>query len=632
MRFTSFKELIIMNLRIVLYSVLYLQIGTFSIILAQNANLLFTNTTVEAGVSFKHNADRLVDIENAFGTGAAWFDFDRDGDLDLYLTQRNGANKLFRNNGGAAFSDIAEALGVRAAGYDCAGVAVADFNNDGWLDMYVTTAREDILYKNVNGEKFVNIYRSAGFDPQWMGRGTSASWGDYDNDGFLDLYVAQHIDTRSPHFENGDRLFHNSGDETFRDVSHLLGEDNLSGFGFIAGWSDFDNDNDLDIYLINDCPFSPKPHRLFRNDGGSDPLGWQFTEVSNLIGGDVCQNGMGIAIGDYNRDGWQDYFFTNIGRAMLCENREGLFEDVTARANVDYAKVPLTDKTAITWGCNFVDYDLDGWLDLFVAAGPLRHTDLNNTQPNLLFRNDKNGETFTDVSATSGVDNPLPGRTSIFGDYDGDGDPDLYLVNYGNDSFLFRNENASGNHFLIVELQGTRSNRDGIGAKLRLTMPDGAAQYQETHSGSSLGGGDDLAAYFGLGKDLAAKSLQIRWPSGILQTLNDIDANQRLKVVEPSVPDGLPQDVVLLESYPNPFNPVTTIRWGLPKAGMLSLKVYNTIGQAVKTLAAGTYDSGYYAVTWDGTDENRLKLASGMYIVQLTAGALVESRKIILAK
>ena len=593
---------------------------------------LFVEVTAETGTAFKHNADQLIDIENAFGTGAAWFDYDRDSDLDLYVTQRTGSNRLFENDGNGAFTNVAAALGVGAAGYDCGGVAVADFNNDGWLDMYVATAAADILYKNIDGTRFVNIYHSAGFDPQWTGRGTSASWGDYDNDGFLDLYVAQHINPRSPHLDNNDRLFRNNGDETFTDVSFLLGESRLSGFGFIAGWSDFDNDGDLDIYLINDCPFNPKPHQLFRNDGGSDPLNWQFTEISAAIGAGMCQHGMGIAIGDYNRDGWQDYFFTNIGRATLCENKRGTFEDMTEQVKVGAAVTAPDNRTAITWGCNFVDYDLDGWLDLYVAAGPLRHTDTANAQPNFLYHNEGQFQPFRDASAASGIDNPLPSRTSVFGDYDGDGDPDLYLVNYGNQAALYRNDNANGNRYLIVDLQGSTSNRDGIGSRLKLTAADGTVQYLETHSGTSLGGGDDLGANFGLGTNTSVAELEIRWPSGIRQVLNDIEADQRLKVIEPAAPDGIPQTPILLQNYPNPFNPSTTIRWGMPEPGKISLAIFNSIGQPIASLAGGEYDAGYHAIQWDGTDDQGNRVTSGVYVVRFSSGNLSQARLITLSR
>jgi len=333
-----------------------------------------------------------------------------------------------------------------------------------------------------------------------------------------------------------DRLFHNNGDGTFTDVSYLLGLENLNGYGFIAAWTDYDKDGDLDIFLINDCPYGPLGTKLFRNDGGSDPLTWTFTEVSESVGVADCRNGMGIAVGDYDRDSWLDYFYTNITSPLLLHNGGGTFTDVTAAAGLDEAYVPETGKKRITWGTIFFDYDLDGFLDLCVAAGTLWIDSTTDPQPNLLYHNDGNGITFSDVSSSSGIDDPGKGRTIVMGDYDGDGDPDLFVVNYGESVFLFRNDyaNTTGHHWLILDLQGAGpplSNRDGIGAKIKVTTPDGVVQYWETRSGDSLGGGSDLGAYFGLNTKKVVSEIEVTWPGGTVQTLANINPNQRMKIV-----------------------------------------------------------------------------------------------------
>lgn len=507
------------------------------------AQTLFSNVTDAAGVTHENETDGSSEI-NMWGTGAAWFDYDRDGDLDLIVPQRVGANRFFKNNGDGTFTDIAVSLGIDYPDIEGGPVAIADYNNDGWLDVYLANTREDILLKNINGTSFVDVTSAAGFDPNWDAYATTASWGDYDKDGYVDLYVSHHRHGTGPNGDDQDRLFHNNGDETFTDVSNLLDPDfsDLEGWGFIGGWTDFDKDGDLDIFLINDCPFGPEGTKLFRNDGGTDPLTWSFTEVGALVGADTCQAGMGLATGDFNRDGWMDYFYTNIGRSLLLKNNQGIFQDVTNAAGVGYAKISV-NQTAVTWGCNFLDYDLDSWLDLFVVAGTMQTT-IDESMPNALFHNDGNGVTFTDVSDGSGVNNDLRGRSSVFGDYDNDGDPDLYLVNINDACFLYRNDNSNGNNWLIVELEGTTSNRDGIGSKLRVKTPDGVNQYWETRSGSSLGGGDDLAAYFGLGSNSVVDTLEITWLSGIVQKVTNVTVNQRLKVLEsgeiaPAAPNDL---------------------------------------------------------------------------------------------
>lgn len=259
--------------------------------------------------------------------------------------------------------------------------------------------------------------------------------------------------------------------------------------------------------------------------------------MSESIGAADCRNGMGIAVGDYDRDGWFDYFYTNIHSPLLLHNNGRTFTDVTAAAGLDQDVVPGTGNKRVTWGTIFFDYDLDGFVDLCVASGTLGTSSATDPQPNLLYRSDGNGISFTDVSAGSGFDDPGRGRTVVMGDYDRDGDPDLFLVNYGEKAFLLRNDyaNTTGHHWLILDLQGAGpplSNRDGIGAKIKLTTPDGATQYWETHSGTSLGGGSDLAAYFGLNGNTLVSQVEVTWPSGIVQTVTNLAADQRMTIVE----------------------------------------------------------------------------------------------------
>lgn len=516
--------------------------------LSAQAQNTFTDVTLSTLGNVAHTVTTLGGIR--IGTGAAWFDYDRDGDLDLYMTNRVGANHLWRNDGGGVFVDVAAALGVADASHDGAGVAAADFDNDGDLDLYLANGDQDVFYKNQLSETgvatFTDVTATAFPGISTLQRGTSASWGDYDRDGFLDLYVANHEAIPGTGSGTQDRLFHNNGNGTFADVSYLLlggdangdgFDDNLGGDGFIASWTDYDGDGDLDIFLINDCPFGPIGTKLFRNDGGSDPFAWNFAEVSATVGVADCRNGMGMAVGDYDRDGWFDYFYTNIRRPLLLHNGGATFADVTAAAGLADDVVPETGKKRVTWGTIFFDYDLDGFLDLCVSAGTLGASSTTDPQPNLLYHNDGNGTSFTDVSTGSGFDESGRGRTVVMGDYDGDGDPDLFLVNYGEPVHLYRNDhaNTTGHHWLILDLRGAGpplSNRDGIGAKIKLTTPDGAAQYWETRSGDSLGGGSDRAAYFGLNTNTLVAQVEVTWPSGIVQTLTNLVADQRMTIIE----------------------------------------------------------------------------------------------------
>jgi len=501
---------------------------------------LFTEVGASTGVSFLHDGDSVADM--GMGTGAAWFDYDNDGDLDLYVTQRTGANKLFRNNGGS-FTDVAVAAGAADAGHDGAGVAVADYNNDGCRDLFLANSDGDVLLKNDCDGTFTDVTAGSGLEASEERRGTHASWGDYDNDGFLDLYVANHmamagssVTGATEQIKAQDYIFHNNGNGTFTDVSNMLMGTTRQGMGFGGGWTDFDLDGDLDVLVIHDCPFDfTAPQLMYRNDGGSNGVSnWTFTEVSAAIGVNYCQNGMGLATGDYDRDGDMDYFMSDNGGngnvpggqigvegTLLLRNNGGTFSDATTTAGVSSKEW--------SWGANFLDYNLDGWQDLYLAAGAMNSFD---PTPGSLWMNDGDG-TFTDVSAVSGgIDDPARTRTSVYGDYDGDGDPDMFLVNYAGTTKLFRNDASSGNNYLVLDLVGVTSNRDGVGAKIEINTPDGGTQHYETRSGSSLGGGDDLGAYFGLGANGIVNNVTITWPSGIVQTLSSVAANQRMTVVE----------------------------------------------------------------------------------------------------
>ena len=496
------------------------------------------------------------------GTGAAWFDYDNDGDLDLYVTMRNGANLLFANNGAGSYTEVAGAAGAEDATHDGAGVAVADYDNDGDDDLYLANANEDVLLKNTfieNGTPgFTDVTGLTGPEPMVLGglsdeRGTSASWGDYDGDGYVDLYVANHIRRNfngdiTTYTHEQDHLYHNNGDGTFTEVSSLLFGDvdgdsvpDLEGRGFIAAWTDVDNDGDLDIHLMNDCPFGREGNKLWINGGGTDPVtDWTFTETATAAGADYCQNAMGISVGDYNRDGNWDYYYTNGGSARLLQGAgDGTFTDVTVAAGLFDDTVPGGGANRITWGSSFVDYDLDGWQDLVVVAGTIDQTSSQQPQPNLLYHNNGDG-TFTDVSAGSGVSSPLRGKTVLRGDYDADGDPDFFVVNYGERTLLLRNTNTDvlHHHWLIVDLVGGGvgfSNANGIGARVSVTA-GGVTQHYEVRSGSSLGGGEDIGAYFGLGTSDVVTQIAVTWPTGITQTLNNVAGDQRMTIVEDTSP------------------------------------------------------------------------------------------------
>ena len=586
---------------------------------------LFQDVSVSAGVAFNH-----VSLPNGRGmgmnSGAAWFDYDKDGFLDLYVTQGYGSNALYKNNGDGTFTDVATELGATDSLNIGAGVSIADYDNDGWSDIFLANANEDVLLKNQNGERFTDVTSDVGINDVQLDRGTSASWGDFNNDGFLDLYVSNHFNLYNQQDIHQDRLFMNNQGKSFTDVSEWLGIEALEGYGFIGTWTDFDNDGDLDLFVINDCGFSEIFHssKLFRNDGPSLNGPWRFTDVSERTGADHCQNGMGIAVGDYDRDGLQEYFYTNIGeKTLLLHFDSGTFYD-TAESSGVYAYHP-DGRQQWTWGANFFDYDLDGWLDLYVAAGTLwLQTDTEqNPQRNMLFRNKGDGS-FEDVSAVSGIDDHRRSRSPVYADYDRDGDVDLFLVNVGQEAVLFENTLSKNNQYLIVDLEGVLSNRDGIGARLKLTTPDGAVQYWETRSGSSLGGGDDRAAYFGLGSNTLVSSLEITWPSGHVQVLQNLEVNQHLLVKEsvltthneqvlPSIPQGT------MSVYPNPFHHDFYLYIQTSYPCEVILEMFDILGRQVSPPVRMSISSSSQSISWYHLSKSApSELPAGTYIIRAT--------------
>jgi hypothetical protein len=496
------------------------------------------------------------------GSGGALFDYDNDGDLDLYLL--NGVDldhpeagpgaALYANNGDGTFTEVTAQAGVANPGRYGMGCAVGDYDNDGDADLYVTNFGADRLYRNNGDGTFTDVTDLAGLgNPAW---GSSATFLDYDQDGNLDLYVVNYLEYRLTeayppcvingvrtychprHFSGApDRLYRNNGDGTFTDVTQRAGildpggEYEGKGLGVVA--ADFDNDGDMDIYVAND----DTPNYLFVNRGDGT-----FQEEGVLAGcaysvDGVAQAGMGVDAGDYNGDGWLDLFVTNLDyetNACYQNNGDGTFSDVTYEASLGNESYLF-----VGFGTGFFDADNDGRLDLFVANGHVlrnveKMTDtLTYPQRNQLFWNAGDG-TFREVSSdTSDFLRRLRvSRGAIFGDYDNDGDLDVVVTNSGQAAELWRNDSITGNHWLRVRVVGTKSNRDGYGARLTLTA-GGVSQIREVRAGASYLSSNDPRVLFGLGDHETAERLVVQWPSGTVQTLEGIRANQEITVMEP---------------------------------------------------------------------------------------------------
>ena len=462
--------------------------------------------------------NRVAGIEMA--TGQVWGDYDNDGWIDLYVTDPIGRNTLYKNNGDGTFavSDLADQVALTNTYSQ--GATFADYDNDGWKDLLVVTWGQDHLFHNEGGVGFVDVSLEAGIRDDRNSK--SASWVDYDNDGYLDLYIANwSCYPKCGREMDGepDRLYHNNGNGTFTEVTDLL-KGGVAGAGFIANFTDYDNDGDLDIYLVNDEFINPIGNKLWRNDGpGCD--GWCFTQVAKEAHANSKVFGMGLAAGDYDNDGDMDYYYSNVGPMELLQNQgDGTFQNVAQEAGVD---VP----NGIGWGAVFLDYDNDGWRDLYLSLADT--TDHKDVGANKLFRNNGDG-TFSGVACSNESSDIRMSIGVAYADYDHDGWVDLLVGNLDEGYRLYKNQAGltSDNRWLAIELEGSGDiNRDAVGARVYVTA-NGMTQMQEVINGSSVMAGNDLAQYFGVGLERSV-DVRIRWSNG-KEEIHRVATNERYKI------------------------------------------------------------------------------------------------------
>jgi enediyne biosynthesis protein E4 len=501
---------------------------------------VFSDVSEAAGITATHRAvwDPEGAQEGYLAVGQAWGDYNNDGWIDLYVTGNLDSNVLYQNNGDGSFS-VSEYQGqVQLLDSQSGGAIWADYDNDGWQDLYILNFGKNILFHNDAGQGFSDVTDNAGVGD--TSKGESATWGDYDNDGFLDLYVVNWAclpECGAELFQlYRDRLYHNNGDGTFSDATDALDFINTSGAGFAASFLDYDNDGDVDLYVVNDKMSNAIGNVLWRNDGEGCEL-WCWSNVSEESKADSMMHGMGLAVGDYDNDSDLDFYTsTMISPMILLQNQDGRFKDVALEAGV-----AINPGNAVGWGAAFFDYNNDSWQDLYLATTgmppgpPPQYTgnapdmeDFHRTYPDALLKNNGDG-TFSDISDQL-PNNEQATKGIAYADYDHDGRTDVVVANWNSGYRLFHNESTDTNNWISIKLIGSGSvNRDAVGAKVYLGTSSGQTLFQEVMSGSGLGAGNDLTLHFGLGTS-AIDSLKIVWPNGQQQTITDVAVNQLFDV------------------------------------------------------------------------------------------------------
>ena len=523
---------------------------------ALGGEIEFVDASAALGIDFVHHngASQAKRLPETYGSGGAFFDYDGDGDLDLYLIdggdlvkgRGHHINRLYRNDG-ERFTDVTLAAGVPGRAFGMGAVA-ADYDNDGDADLYLTNWGADVFYRNNGDGTFAEATQEVGLgNLRW---GTSAAFFDYDNDGWLDLFVVNYVDFTletdpwcghraldlrfycdpREYEPFPDILYLNNGDGTFTDVSVEAGITHpANGLGVLC-W-DYDDDGDQDVYVANDMD----PNFLYENqgDGTFEEIGLFSGMALNADG--LSMAGMGVDVGDYDNDWDLDLFVTNyqLENNNLYRNDEGIFTEVSFSAGIGEISLNY-----LGFGTGFVDYDNDGWQDLFIANGHV-HDNIEQfdaivtyAQKPQMFRNEQGrfAERSRELGKPFAVDHV--GRGAAFGDYDRDGDVDIAMMSSGRRVQMLRNDGGSARNWLQIELEGRRSNRDGIGARVYVQAGE-LQNYQQVRAGSSYQSCSQKALHFGLGSEERVERVEIGWPSGALQVLEDVAVNQFLRVVEP---------------------------------------------------------------------------------------------------
>jgi enediyne biosynthesis protein E4 len=523
----------------------------------------FVNVAEKSGLSaFRDRCGSTAKeyLVETLGSGVALFDYNNDGLIDVLLVNGSSfealsnpkrtpsCSRLFRNNGDGTFTDVTKESGLINDGWGV-GVTIGDYDNDGNRDVFITNYGSNALFHNNGDGTFANVTKESGLEGgNWS---TGCAWGDYDRDGRLDLYVSRYVD-----FEVGqiprpgantycnyrgvpvacgprglpglpDLIYHNEGNGKFREVSNDIGvKDTIRGYGLGVVWLDFDNDGWPDIFVANDS----MPNYLWHNKGNGTFEEVAFEAGCALSADGRAQSNMGIAVGDFDNDGWLDLFLTHFSEDYntLYHNNHGRFEDVTYQAGLGTASY-----RNLAWGTGFVDFDNDGWKELFVANGHIYpqadQAGNHYFQQNQLFRNLRDGRFVLIPSEESGLSDARSSRGCAFAGLGKTGRPHIVVNNIDNEPFLYKPATSLPSHWVLFKLVGVKCNRDAIGARVSVTA-GGLNQIDEVRSADSFVSASDVRLHFGLGNAAVIDKVQICWPDGSVGRYSGLAADREYTI------------------------------------------------------------------------------------------------------
>ncbi len=623
--------------------IIVILIGSYTL----QAQQKFTEVSAAAGINHAFKIDLAT-----FGGGACVIDFDNDGFEDVYITGGVVPDVLYRNNGDGTFTDIHEKAGFdRTYTTYTQGVTAADINRDGFKDLLITTMNflderrtiaPNLLYLNNGNGTFREVTKEWALE-DYRVNSMSATFGDINADGYPDLYVSNYFSnsttgisiyneqTITNSFQPSiDFLFINVGGQRFVDARTFYGLDYV-GFGFQGAFTDYDNDGDLDLYVVNDFGFKSTTNLMFRNEYPKR----KFTNRTLQLALNYGMNAMGIAQADYNFDGYMDYFVTNLGTSLLSMNQQGQgkpFLDQTVQTGLAIPTIydSLYLGPPVSWGANFFDYDHDTDMDLFVCNGALNPTIRPN--PNFFFEYE-NGK-YKQVAKEVGLQDYKIGRGSVVFDYDNDGDLDLLVVNQvprdpsgellNARCLLYRNDAPKGN-WLKISLQGVEADRNGLGSRVEVEV-DGKLLLREIEGGSSHASQNSTIAHFGLGNAKEVNTLTVKWIGGKQQVLQKVAANQHL-IIKENMDDSDSKVVKKNEliASPTTFSDQLFLTYELEEETPMEINILDSQGRMIERLVQ--FEQPISMGIWEWQVPQNL--TSGVYIFQLkTPKAVIATRAI----